>query len=86
MVFVFHYFAVKYLLKWVIKEAAGVCTLLSEILWYCLLLHLKTNKQNRNIFMFFNAVIQISVQFLMYRNARPRVEVNHDETAPLIRS
>uniref|UniRef100_A0A3P9DUU7 Lysosomal amino acid transporter 1 homolog n=1 Tax=Maylandia zebra TaxID=106582 RepID=A0A3P9DUU7_9CICH len=28
----------------------------------------------------------ISVQFLMYRNARPRVEVNHDETAPLIRS
>lgn len=28
----------------------------------------------------------ISVQFLIYRNARPRVEVNHDETAPLIRS
>uniref|UniRef100_A0A3Q4HQZ5 Lysosomal amino acid transporter 1 homolog n=1 Tax=Neolamprologus brichardi TaxID=32507 RepID=A0A3Q4HQZ5_NEOBR len=28
----------------------------------------------------------ISVQFLMYRNAQPRVEVNHDETAPLIGS
>ncbi|XP_030590653.1 lysosomal amino acid transporter 1 homolog isoform X2 [Archocentrus centrarchus] len=28
----------------------------------------------------------ISVQFMIYRNAQPRVELNHDETAPLIGS